>query len=78
MTRVDDLVGDPVQATAWTAIATRAGGNRSTVQVQVNERTGLDIIIDGVKENFDDLATQDFPGTDMCSLVWECDEYWGG
>ena len=33
------------------------------VQAQVNERTGLDIFINGVKEDFDELPTQDWSGT---------------
>ena len=51
-------------ATAWTAIgmAAKTSGNGSVVQVQINERTGLDIIIDGIKEDFDDLPTQEFSG----------------
>ena len=34
--------------------------NSSVVQVQVNPRTGLDIYVDGVKEDFEELHTQEF------------------
>ena len=54
--------GVKIKATTWTALAARTAGNSSTVQVTINERTGLDIIIDGVKEDFDDLSTQEFAG----------------
>ncbi|KAI0239248.1 Sushi domain-containing protein 2 [Lamellibrachia satsuma] len=47
-------------ATSWTALAARTSGR--TVQVQTNERTGLDVLINGVKEDFDDLPTQEFNG----------------
>ena len=64
---MNELVGDPIQATAWTAIVARPAGNSSTVQVQVNQRTGLDIIIDGVKEDFDEpsMSSQEFPGREL-------------
>ena len=52
------------RATAWTAVAVAAVN--TTVQVQVNARTGLDIIVDGVKEDFDDLPTQEFSGKELC------------
>ncbi|KAI0221189.1 hypothetical protein LSAT2_027418 [Lamellibrachia satsuma] len=39
-------------------IGTDAKG--TLVQAQVNERTGLDILIDGVKEDFEDLPTQEW------------------
>ncbi|KAI0239247.1 hypothetical protein LSAT2_010015 [Lamellibrachia satsuma] len=63
-TQAKTAEGDVTMATAWTAIgmAANTSGNGTVVQVQINERTGLDIIIDGIKEDFDDLPTQEFSG----------------
>ena len=52
------------KGTAWTALAVAAVNH--TVQVQVNARTGLDIIVNAVKEDFDDLPTQEFSGKELC------------
>ena len=51
--------GELIGATSWTAIAARAA-NGSVVQVQINPRTGLDVFIDGIKQDFEDLSTQEF------------------
>ena len=61
-------LGALVKGTWWTAVAMRvvdtgSGGNGTVVQAQVNERTGLDIFIDGEKQDFEDLPTQDWSGT---------------
>ena len=61
-------IGDLVKGTLWTAVAMRLIDigtvvNDTVVHAQVNERTGLDIFIDGVKQDFDDLPTQDWSGT---------------
>ena len=60
-------IGDLVKGTLWTAIVMGLVDIGSVtkgtlVEAQVNERTGLDIFIDGVKEDFDDLPTQDWSG----------------
>ncbi|KAK2188587.1 hypothetical protein NP493_128g05111 [Ridgeia piscesae] len=54
-----NIQGQLVGSTSWTAIVAKATGG-SLVQVQINRRTGVDIFIDGVKQDFDDLHTQEF------------------
>ena len=49
-------------STSWTAIAAKATGS-SLVQIQINRRTGVDVFIDGVKQDFEDLSTQEFTRT---------------
>ena len=55
----NDSPGELIGATSWTAIAARAA-NGSVVQVQINPRTGLDVFIDGIKQDFEDLSIQEF------------------
>jgi len=55
--------GELVRATSWTAVVARgAGVNDSTVQVETNARTGLDVFVDREKQDFEDVATQEFNG----------------
>ncbi|KAI0237989.1 Protein mesh [Lamellibrachia satsuma] len=63
-TQATNTLGDLVKGTLWTAVAMRlidigSVVNGTVVHAQVNERTGLDIFIDGVKQDFDDLPMQD-------------------
>ena len=43
-------------------MARGAGVNDSTVQVETNARTGLDVFVDREKQDFEDVATQEFNG----------------
>ena len=51
-----------MKGSSWTAIAARAAAVDSVVQIQTNARTGLDIFVDLEKQDFEDVATQEFNG----------------
>ena len=64
----DIISGDSLRATVWTAVIAKTSfSDVDVVQVQINTRTGLDIFINGVREEFEDLPTQQFNG--CCRII---------
>ena len=51
------FAGDKLPATEWSALVMKMAGT-DTVQVHISEIRGLDALVDGVLQEFDDVVTE--------------------